>query len=558
MMIGPLVRGLLLAVTILAAPTVAAGAAAVEPSATGSPGAAHGGTAGELAAERGWWGAARRAWATEAARDGADGGADGGAGNPASAAARLAQLDATEAAIVRGAEARAVAAAGRWERDRSPAWRTAPVPRPESAGITVAAGLVLWNSGRALHGVAVADGRPPWPADAADRDTTIFPRGLPAAGRDPPASASTVPPPCVVGDRGYAVLALADGSERLVCVDLSNAAEGRLVWAVDAAAIMPAVALAERRAGRTAAGVSTTTAGGFDGQPMADHELCLVVVRPVPDRGARLLAAFVAADGRLAWVRPAGPARTSAGDDLAPGRRRPCLAEDRIVLVTHAGVIIAFDRDGAAAWTTTTPAAAATAAAETAAVRAASPLPATDVVFAGGRVVAAPRDAAGIVALDPWTGAIAWQWSRADETVEQLLGACGDGVLVATAAGDGRARLWRLATADGREAATRAAAPPDGPGRRRAGNGVVVDATVLWPLDGEGSSAGAATTAPVLEVLDGRSLERRREPLPLPFGEGGPVALGVAAGRDGGDSLACAAGTAIIRLAPGPRAAAAP
>jgi outer membrane protein assembly factor BamB len=291
---------------------------------------------------------------------------------------------------------------------------------------------------------------------------------------------------------------------------------------------------------------------------MADHELCLVVVRPVPDRGARLLAAFVAADGRLAWVRPAGPARTSAGDDLAPGRRRACLAEDRIVLVTHAGVIVAFDRDGAAAWTTTTPAAAATVAAETAAVRAASPLPATDVVFAGGRVVAAPRDAAGIVALDPWTGAIAWQWSPTDETVEQLLGACGDGVLVATAAGDGRARLRRLATADGREAATRAADPPDGPSRRRAGNGVVVDATVLWPLDGEGSSADAATTATVLEVLDGRSLERRREPLPLPFGEGGPVALGVDAGRDGGDSLACAAGTAIIRLAPGPRAAAAP
>jgi hypothetical protein len=88
----------------------------------------------------------------------------------------------------------------------------------------------------------VPDGRPPWPAGANDRDTTLFPRGLSAAGRAATTAATAAAPaPCVVGGRGYAVLALADGSERLVCVDLSPASEGRLVWAVDAAAVPPGV-----------------------------------------------------------------------------------------------------------------------------------------------------------------------------------------------------------------------------------------------------------------------------------------------------------------------------
>jgi len=501
-------------------------------------GAGAGPDAGAEAAERGWWEVARREWRADMARAAertvvpADAAARAGA-----AAARLARLDAVEAAIAREAEARAAAAATVWPADWSPAWRIVNATRPQAAGIGIAAGLVLWNSGRALHGARVPDGRPPWPAGANDRDTTLFPRGLSAAGRAATTAATAAAPaPCVVGGRGYAVLALADGSERLVCVDLSPASEGRLVWAVDAAAVPPGVADVERRA-------AGATAIAFDGPPTADRDLCLIVLRIVPDRGGLFLAAFNAADGRLAWVRPAGRAVTSAGDDLARGRRRPCLAEDRIVLVTHAGTVLAFDRDGAPAWTTTVPATA-TAAAPAPGPFAAASSPPIDAVFAGGRIVAAPRDATGVMALDPWSGDVAWHWSRGEERVEHVLGASGDGVLVATAAIDGQARLQRIALADGREVAARDAAPPDQHAWRSAGPGVVIDASVLWPLSRADSSR--AGEGPVIEVLDARSLERRREPLHLPAGDGGGVALAATSG-----AVACAVGAEIICLSPG-------
>jgi len=569
---------------------VAAVAALVLPvAALADPEIRPGRDAGAEAAERGWWGVARREWRMDAAR-GSDEGGSGVAATAddrqraTAAAARLTRLDTVERAFAERAAARDAAVARRVAAEWSIAWRTTTAARPPAAGIAIAAGLVLWNSGRGVHGVSLDDGRPPWHVAADARDSTIFPRGLAAAGRSTPAAATpaatmAAPPPCVVGSRAYAVVALGDGSERLLRVDLSPAAEGRLVWSVAAADVTPAVARAERRAGRTTvAGTVATVGASFDGQPMADHELCLTVLRAVPDRGGLFLAAFATADGRLAWVRPAGRSRAATGDDLARGRRRPCLAEDRIAIVTHAGEVLAFTRDGTRAWTTATPAppqaappasppdAAAVAAVEPAAPPSHASPPADTCIFAGGRIVAAPRDTTGVVAFDPWSGAVAWHWSRAGETVEQVIGAAGDGVLVATTSAAAASRVRRLAIHDGGELADHASGPRDDGRQQRAGPGTLVDATLVWPTAARPPDAAAAGDTAidaagggdlVLEVLDARTLERRREPLRLAAGRGGGVALtGVADAAAGTDGIhvACAVGAELTCLRPAPPA----
>ena len=466
------------------------------------------------AAERGWFGLARELWSQAAARDGRT-------DRQPAPADGLARLEAARRQADTGADARDAAAGNRWSAGDWPQrWQERhDDERCEAAGVdglTVAGGLVIWTTDRGIHAIDLATGGQPWlAADPTGRDTTLFPRGV--AARGPPAAAPPQPvsaPPVCAG-RCYATL-VADGNRRLlVCLDLSAAAEGRLAWVVDAATL------------RTSAPEGVGAALRFDGQPTVDHDLCLVVMQSDSPRLGLLLAAFDTRDGSLRWLRPAGPAITPGGLDLARGRRQACLAEDRIVLATHAGSVRAFDRAGNAVWTTDVPAAAA----------------ATDdlrpAIFARDRLLLASSDPPGVVALEPRQGRIAWQWTAAADASVDVLGVSGDGVVIGTRSPDGTAVLRRLTLADGRETAR---TDPTSMPLHAAGRAAVADATVFWPVRSRPAGPAAAAEDAnqgdglLVEVLDATTLVRRRPPLAVPSlppraaACGGTVGVAVAAG----------------------------
>jgi hypothetical protein len=295
--------------------------------------------------------------------------------------------------------------------------------------------------------------------------------------------AGPLPTVCAAAGRAHAVLARGAG-ESLVCLDLSPAAEGRLVWLIDVARIVPAgVGLPE---------------GPLvcDGPPIADHELCCVVLRAAGDRDELVLAAFAAADGRLEWVRRCGTAIAADGRDHGRGRRRPVFVEDRIVLATHANAVVSFDRDGRPAWRTEIrgPAAPHGVAATG---RLPQPTDGPDALGTGGFVLVAPRTAAGVIALDARRGAVVWQWTAAGSVVG-LSGPIEDGVVVATRTADETTVLVRLDRATGRERLQPVPLPGYG-----AGPIALVDRTLFRPRTGDGALHG---TGIVLEVIDAASL----------------------------------------------------
>ena len=458
--------------------------------------------AGGVAAERGWFGLARDCWreASEAAT---------GEKRPevqrhmADQGARLEALvqETRHRAAAREAEAGHAWAASTWTQR----WQTQTGSEPCHSAcfsrITIGGGLVFWNTDRAAHAVTLATGKPPWQATATDHNTTVFPRG--AAARkgiqtgQPPFHPSA---PELVGGRGYAVLTFEGNRQRLVCLDLSAAAQGRLVWAVDAATIL-LNPLAGSRPAASAEGVR------FDGQPAADHELCVVVMQADRVRGGLLLAAFDARDGSLRWLRPAGPSLAVDGLDHARGHRRACLAQDRILLATHAGTIQGFDRTGTLVWATASPAFSKAVAADSSTIRS---IPAPPAFFAFDRVLVAPRDMTGVVALDPRRGGILWRWTD-DDDVADVLGPAGDGLVIATQSRDGTAVLRRLSIVDGRETAR---SGDTDTAVHAAGPGTIADGTVFWPVGSQ--PLGQAVPGPdalLLEVLDTATLVRRRKPL---------------------------------------------
>jgi outer membrane protein assembly factor BamB len=382
------------------------------------------------AAERGWFGLARELWQLRL-QAGAD---------EAGHAAFRARLDALEREVDLAARRRGREQAQRWAAGTCRTLWQHDISGASMAGPPLIAGdLVLWSTGAAIHAVGRADGLPAWPPGAAGRDTRLFPRGSGAAPNGGLGATASPGALCAAGGRAYAVLD-SGAHETLVCLDLTPAAEGRLVWLVDIARV-------------GAAGIGLPVGPLVcDGPPLVDAELCCVVLRPAGGRDELVLAAFAAADGRLEWTRRCGTAIAADGDDHGRGRRRPLFVEDRIVLATHAGAVVAFDRDGRPAWRTETPTSAARAV-ETAAVARRPPLPVTlpDAVGAGGGVIVAPRDAGGVVAIEARGGAVTWHRHHADDAVIGLLGPVEDGVVVVTRAAGGATGLGRLDRSSGRE-----------------------------------------------------------------------------------------------------------
>lgn len=449
--------------------------------------------AGEEAAERGWFVTARAHWM--AAADAATRAGDSAA--RARAAARMNTLDAVtretppDQLRMRN-RGDAVSSAADWR----PSWRVAVAGRSTAAGPpTVGGGLVVWSTGHAVHAVSLADGAPAWPAGAAE-DTLVFPRGGPPfaeTGRGPGASTGE-PLPVVLSTagRGFAVLDLGLEGSRLVCLDLTDRAQGRLAWSTSAADVPPHVG--SRALSRDASRSRAT----FVGPPAVDDELCAVVLRTDDGRGSLTLAVFDARDGSLRWSHDLGPA---AAEEETHGPRRclrPCLAEDRIVVDTLAGTLRAFDRDGAAIWNAKTPAMAAGSGSSDGG-------PST--IFAAGRLMIRTADGSAITAIEPRHGSPLWTWQADDARVEAMLGAADAGVIIATARredGAGAATLLRLACEDGRRTAVWTVDGMD------AGGGTLADGTVYWPV-GRRSPSGHDTLH--VELLDAGTLDRRRPPI---------------------------------------------
>jgi outer membrane protein assembly factor BamB len=467
--------------------------------------------AGDDACERGWLTAAREAWMAAASRAAASHLAEA----EERLRLRLAMLDRIEAEADTPASPSALTDGPRGWILR---W-SAPFDRGSaSAGVApvVSGGLVLWNPGSAVHAVAVADGRPPWcgrsrgtergtealgtadrgDADRRSADTVIFPRGLAAVGDR---VASTPPGVSIAAGRGFAVVVAASSAAALcpvpalACLDLSAAAEGRLLW------------LAEPPAAAGTFAVSDPVA--FDGPPVADFECCAVAVRGASRSPA--VAAFDARDGRLLWTRPLGSAAAADGVDRGRGCRMPCLAEDMIVVATHAGTVAAFGRDGRPAWT----AAYATADRSAAPANAGPTRSAAPAAYSRGRIFVAARDRGGVIALDVRTGALLWDVAGG---VVDIVGMTARHVVVQGPAAS--PTLMLLAADTGRETARRAA----GPGERSAGASRLVGRTLLWPV----STAAPERRGPrplAVHTLDGDTLQPLAPPTILPIGGKSPA-----------------------------------
>lgn len=195
----------------------------------------------------------------------------------------------------------------------------------------VVAGLVAWNHAGRVHAVRVADGRPAW-RSVPPHDTLFFPRDS-ATPRGPGALSSSSSGArssqvAAVGHLLYAVIDAEPMGPMIVCLDCSDAAEGRVAWA---------------------AGLPAGCAG-FDGPLIADQGVCAVVVRTATGRGMPEVVAHDARDGVVLWRRPLGATLGRDGVDRALDMRTARPAAGLVVVADQAGGVWAFDRSGRLAW----------------------------------------------------------------------------------------------------------------------------------------------------------------------------------------------------------------
>lgn len=278
--------------------------------------------------------------------------------------------------------------------------------RPLVAQASVpAAGLVAWLDAGAVHGVRAADGLPAWRRVPAG-DTLLFPRSaLPRDGGLRPGAIS----PATISSVGHLLYAVIDAGRLgplLVCLDCSDTAEGRLLWS----AAPPADCVA------------------FDGPPVADDRLCVVVVRGSGDRSPLEVVAHDAHDGVVVWRRPLATASAHDGIDHARGRRQATFAEGLVVVADHAGSVWAVDRDGRPAWRH----------AYEISPDAGERLPAEDywptvavpVVATREGLVVAARDRGGLMVLDPVPQPPRLRWETATGECLRIVGVADAGVVI--------------------------------------------------------------------------------------------------------------------------------
>jgi len=247
------------------------------------------------------------------------------------------------------ATALGVAGVAETESDAPPAtaamqahWRQVAGLEEKTAAPIRCGSLIVWNTGRGVHAVRIADGRHPWKDAPNATDSLIFPRGVSSRALLDRRAARQMPlPPFAAGARVLAVIdglsasddtADTDDTAALVCLDMSPAAEGRLAWI----AAPP----------RVVHGDGPPQPTSFAGPPTADANIVVCVVRSRTPSDWLHLVAFDARDGQPIWTRPLGSAIAADGVDHAPRGRIARLQDERIIVNTQAGSVVTFDRDG--------------------------------------------------------------------------------------------------------------------------------------------------------------------------------------------------------------------
>jgi len=352
---------------------------------------------------------------------------------------RAAKLEATAAAFT----AATVREEAPLSRRLSPAWRS-DFPRlaGESAGIepVVSTGtidgerLLIFADGHGIDVLGLESGSPPWtPPGAVSPRVRFFPPSG-AAGRPAAAVPRGV---AIAGGRVVAwVPATAGDRPQLVCLDLTEAAEGRLAWSAAAPRAMPLPIGSPRIVDGQ---VVACTAGPSAGDPVA-------------------LAAFRLGDGSLAWTRPLVMAGVTAGG-AASHAGVVAVAGDLTIAATAGSILWAVRTDGTLAWLTRLDDDEA----------GGGPLEVCQGGVHGGRLVV-PRGGR-LLALEARSGRLVWSEASAGQPL-----AC----VAATPSTVYLARgqsLLALAAADGRRRAR-----IDTPAWHNHGRGVVVGSTLYRPV----------------------------------------------------------------------------
>lgn len=202
-----------------------------------------------------------------------------------------------------------------------------------AAGSSETGPLVCWHTSGGIHARRLSDGGVPWRDAAAE---PLSDRLFPPAG-DTPVSAPLWPP-CLSAGRLLSVITPQAGRAGpvsggvrlplLVCLDVTDATEGRLEWSTP----LP-VSVADG-AGQPVCGP------GDRGEACAF--LCL---RGVTDE----LVALRLADGHLLWRRPLNLGRSHAGEP-SPSLPTLTLAEDLLLVASPDGCVWAVDLAGDLVW----------------------------------------------------------------------------------------------------------------------------------------------------------------------------------------------------------------
>jgi hypothetical protein len=354
--------------------------------------------------------------------------------------------------------------------------------------------LVFWHESGSVHARRCSDGKAPW----GERSSSPFSdRLFPPIG-----DATTRAPawaPCVDNDRLLSVLSITmspsatpDGTviHQLICLDITSAAEGRLMWSLR-------LPVSDKgRAGRP-----------VTGRGLLEERLAFVCLQ---DERTELCCVRLA-DGKLLWRRPLG----------LPGDNQVMLdspvlrtLEDMIIVASAAHGVWAVTVTGDLAWVRPP--------GVSADFIAAGDSPANSgvaAVVASGRVVIRDSSACQAFAYDIRTGRMDWRFPS--QSAIDLAGNSGQSLIVA----QDRA-LVSISTADGSLQAT-----CEIPGQLM-GAPLVVDRQVVLPV--------LTSASPELQilVLSPDTLQSISEPLSL--------------GADSSEGLAVAANADCLLVSDGP------
>ncbi len=368
---------------------------------------------------------------------------------------------------------------------RPEAWQlrwSQPIQGTAPAG---AAGIVAWIDAGAVRGVRAIDGLPAW-RSVPSGDTLLFPRSV--LPRRHAARPDQGPPGIsVVGHLLYGVIDAGRLGPLMICLDCSDTAEGRLLWSAS-----PPPGLV-----------------GFDGPPIADDRLCIVVVRGSEGRSPLEIVAHDARDGVVMWRHPLSSGVASDGVNHASGRRQAALVNGLVVIADHAGSVWAFDRDGHPMWRY-----------EYGAIPRGDdrlhdgdgrPVAAEPVVGSARCIVVAAQDRGGVIALDPAARSAQLRWEAAVGECVRIIGIADDRVVIEHGSVGREGPLVTREVVSGQVVASSLAEPlPAGPA-------VLAGGVILQPV----MEKQIAGQQPAIAALDPSSLRALGPPFPLPVPDGG-------------------------------------